>query len=206
MAVVTHLYDSQTDARQALDQLIAAGIPEADVSIVANNADNSYRPNTDGKIDRDRDGTDDRAEGATTGGTLGATLGGTAGLLAGLGILAIPGIGPVVAAGWLASTALGMAAGATAGSLLGALTQSGVAEEDAHVYAEGVRRGGTLLTVRVSDSDRTRVESLLGSSSVDVQNRADAYRATGWNRFDEQSPNLTPEEIRRERERYRSNL
>ena len=76
-------------------------------------------------------------------------MGGTAGLPAGLGLLAIPGLGPVVAAGWLAATAVGAAAGAATGGIVGALTEAGVSEEEAHSYAEGVRRGGTLVSARV---------------------------------------------------------
>jgi hypothetical protein len=36
-----------------------------------------------------------------------------------------------------------------------------VDEADAHVYAESVRRGGSLVTVRVDDSRRTEVERVL---------------------------------------------
>ena len=86
---------------------------------------------------------------------IGAAVGGIGGLLAGLGLIAIPGIGPVVAAGWLAATAAGAAGGAlvgaAAGGLVGALTQAGVPENDAHVYAEGIRRGGTLVTAKVDE-------------------------------------------------------
>ena len=78
-------------------------------------------------------------------------------MLAGLGLLAIPGLGPVVAAGWLASTALGAAVGGAAGGLIGALTAAGVSKEDADIYAEGIRRGGTLVTARVPDAERRKV-------------------------------------------------
>ena len=76
-----------------------------------------------------------------------------------MGTAAVGAAGPVVAAGWLASTAAVAAAGGVAGGILGALTEAGLSEEDAHVYAEGVRRGGTLLTVRVSEVDRARIEA-----------------------------------------------
>ena len=46
---------------------------------------------------------------------------------------------------------------AVAGGILGALTEAGVSEEDAQVYAEGVRRGGTLLTVRVPEADKAGI-------------------------------------------------
>ncbi len=58
-------------------------------------------------------------------------------------MLAIPGLGPVVAAGWLASTAVGAAVGGATGGLLGALKEAGHSDEEANVYAEGVRRGVT---------------------------------------------------------------
>ena len=203
METITRLYDQYSDAERAVHALKAAGIPEADISIVANNADNRYGTAT---VDRDGDGADDRSEGASTGAGIGATLGGAAGLLAGLGIMAIPGVGPVVAAGWLASTALGAVVGGATGGIVGALTQAGVSEEDAHVYAEGVRRGGTLLTVRVADGRGPEVESLLAGNAVDMSHRATAYRETGWQRFDADAPTMTPDEIRRERERYRSTM
>jgi hypothetical protein len=134
---ISRLYDTYAEAEAAVRRLETAGVPHANISILANNSDSWF--NTDKKVDRDRDGVDDRAEGAGKGAGIGAGVGGTAGLLAGLGLLAIPGLGPVVAAGWLAATAVGAAAGAATGGIVGALTQAGVSEEDAHSYAEGVR-------------------------------------------------------------------
>jgi|SRR5690348_5500499 hypothetical protein len=197
---VTRLYDDYADAERTVRRLEDASVPHSDISIVANNSEDWYEPG--GKVDRDRDGVDDRAEGAGAGAGIGAGLGGAAGLLAGLGLLAIPGLGPVVAAGWLASTAAGAAAGATTGGIIGALTQSGVSKDEASRYAEGVRRGGTLVSVRASEQDRARIERLLNESSVDIQNRSAAWQSTGWTEFDAASPPLAPDDIRRERELY----
>lgn len=211
MAVISRLFDNYSDAAGAVSELERAGVPADDISIVANNSEGWYRndgttanPGRDrGRIvDRDRDGVDDRAEGAGAGAGIGATIGGVAGLLAGLGLLAIPGLGPVVAAGWLASTAALAAAGGAAGGIIGALTQSGVSEDEAHVYAEGVRRGGTLLTARIPDAERTQVEALLDRSAVDIRQRAAFYQQSGWSRFDPKAPAYTADEIRRERELY----
>ena len=152
---ISRLYDNHNDAQRAVRRLESAGVPHSDISMVANNSDSWF--NTD-KVDRDRDGVDDRAEGAGKGAGIGAGVGGTAGLLAGLGLLAIPGLGPVVAAGWLAATAVGAAAGAATGGIVGALTEAGVSAEDAHSYAEGVRRGGTLVSARVADAERSRLD------------------------------------------------
>ena len=121
-----------------------------DISIIASNADNWY--NKDGKDtfpDRDLDGKDDRAEAAGTGAAIGAAAGGAAGLLTGLGLMAIPGVGPVVAAGWLVATLAGAAAGGVTGGAVGALTEAGISKDEADVYAEGLRRGGAVVSARL---------------------------------------------------------
>jgi hypothetical protein len=199
---ISRLYDNYSDAQAAVARLEAAGVPHSDISIVSNNSDNWYNGGGTAKVDRDRDGTDDRAEGAGTGAGIGAGLGGTAGLLAGLGLLAIPGLGPVVAAGWLAATAAGAAAGAATGGIVGALTQAGFTDDDAHSYAEGIRRGGTLVTARVADGDRSRLEASLSQSAINLTARRSAWQKAGWKSFDPASKPLTADEIRRERALY----
>jgi len=197
---ISRLYDNYSDAQQAVRALEGAGLPHSEISIVANNSDSWF--STDKKVDRDRDGVDDRAEGAGTGAGIGAGIGGTAGLLAGLGLLAIPGLGPVVAAGWLAATAVGAAAGAATGGIVGALTQAGVSEDEAPLYAEGIRRGGTLVTARVPDGERARYEGLLNRSAVNLTDRRAAWQKSGWRTFDPASKPYGADEVRRERELY----
>ncbi|MCG5477823.1 general stress protein [Sinorhizobium alkalisoli] len=198
MRTVTGLFDDFDDARAAVADLETAGISSDDISIVASNTGDRY--STD---------SSDAAEGAGAGAGLGAVGGGVVGLLTGLGVMAIPGLGPVVAAGWLASTAVGAAAGAmaggAAGGLIGALTDSGVEEEEAHVYAEGVRRGGALVTARVDDSLVPRAEEILKQRNrVDLGARRSIYAQEGWTRFNENADPYTLDQIQRERERYRS--
>ncbi|MBV9786077.1 MAG: hypothetical protein JO264_19925 [Acidisphaera sp.] len=185
----TRLYDSHDDAVQVVNDLEAAGIPASDISLVASNRDNRY-PGTD--VDSTPGGT-----GAGAGATVGTVLGGGAGLLAGIGSLAIPGVGPIVAAGWLIATitgaGVGAAVGGAAGGLIGGLTSAGVSEDEAHVYAEGVRRGGSLITVRADDPQAARVESILGQRSyVDTAARRQEYEEGGWSRFDETAEPYAP--------------
>jgi hypothetical protein len=205
---ISRLYDDYTAASQAVRDLEAAGLRAEDISIVASNSDNWYRGERSGRrmdrVDRDNDGTDDRVEGAEAGAGIGAVAAGTAGLLAGLGIIAIPGIGPVVAAGWLAATAAGVVAGGAVGGIIGALTQAGVGKEEAHVYAEGVRRGGTLVSARVPDGERTRYEAILDRSAVNIAERGEAYRKEGWTGFDPNAVPYSADRARRERETYGS--
>ena len=197
---ISRLFDTYSDAQRAVSDLEAAGVPHSDISIIANNSDNWY--STDKKVDRDRDGVDDRAEGAGAGAGIGAGVGGAAGLLAGLGLLAIPGLGPVVAAGWLAATAVGAAAGAASGGIIGALTEAGVSKDDSDAYAEGVRRGGTLVSARVADSDRGRLDAILNRSAVNLQNRRAAWQKAGWNSYDPAAEPYTADQVRKERSLY----
>jgi len=195
---ISRLYDTYASAQQAVRDLESAGVPHSEISIVANNSDDWYG----GKKDHDGDGVDDRAEAAGTGAGVGAGLGGAAGLLAGLGLLAIPGLGPVVAAGWLAATAVGAAAGALTGGLVGALTEAGVSEEDAPLYAEGVRRGGTLVSAKVPEADRIRLDAILNQSSVNLRDRSAAWQKSGWTGYDPASKPYDAQQVRKERELY----
>ena len=196
MKTVTGLFDDYSDASAAVSALEARGVPSSDISIVSNNADDRHDKETNA------------AEGAGTGAGIGAAVGGVGGLLTGLGIMAIPGVGPVVAAGWLAATAAGAVAGAVAGGaaggLIGALTESGVSEDDAHVYAEGVRRGGTLVTAKVDESFQAEAEAILRKSNwVDPDQRRSVYAEEGWTRFDDTLDPYGPAEVEQERLRYR---
>ena len=177
---VSRLFDTYDHASEAVAQLEAAGIAHGDISLVASNADERHGPVTTE--------TTGAAPGAGTGATVGTVLGGGAGLLAGLGMLAIPGVGPVVAAGWLIATVTGAGAGALGGGLLGSLVGAGVEETDAHVYAEGVRLGGTLVTVRAADGQASTVQEILDANAVKTTERDALYRSEGWSRFDEAAP------------------
>lgn len=201
---ISRLYNNYDDARAAIRNLEAAGVRSNDISVVASNADNWYSHDRKASTypDRDLDGRDDRAEAAGAGAGVGATVGGVAGLLAGLGMMAIPGIGPVVAAGWLVSTFAGAAAGGLTGGVVGALTQAGVNKEDADTYAEGLRRGGAVVSARVPDADAVRLQGVMDRSAVNVSERSAAYRQAGWKSFDPKSPPYTADQIRKERELY----
>jgi hypothetical protein len=204
---ITRLFDTHTQALAAITDLEAAGIDHDRISLVANNGDNWHRghEHKEGHLGHDNDAAEGAGKGAATGGL----IGGAGGLLAGLGMLAIPGLGPVVAAGWLVSTAVGALAGAAVGGatggLLGALKDAGHTDDEAQVYAEGVRRGGTLVSVKAEDSDTAEVERILnGQAGVEAALRGSAYREEGWTGFDPAAPTLSADEIDRERRRYTS--
>ncbi len=214
---ITRLFDTHHQALDAVEDLERAGVDRDRISLVSNNADNWHAGDwrsgrglgADGPLgDANHDGDNDVADGAGKGATTGGLIGGGAGLLAGLGMLAIPGLGPVVAAGWLASTAVGAlvgaAAGGATGGLLGALKEAGHSDEEANVYSEGVRRGGTLVSVKVDDDRASEVEQVLnGRRGVDAVTRGAAYRQAGWSQFDQNAEPYSADQIERERALYR---
>lgn len=199
---ITRLFDDYADATAALADLERLGVPHDSISIVANNADGAHGDARSTLGDVNDHG--DVSRGVSTG----AALGGVGGLLAGLGLLAIPGLGPIVAAGWLASTAvgagIGAAGGAATGTIVGALKEAGHSDDEANVYSEGVRRGGTLLSARVDDALVADAEAVLDRNrSVDATTRGAAYRQDGWSRFDDAAPAFTQDEVAAERVRHR---
>ena len=176
---LTALFDRYDDAVEAVRRLEQAGVPHADIGLVSNDAAHSQYY---GAIPGDADPMPDApVSGTGAGASLGTLVGGGAGLLAGLGLLAIPGLGPVVAAGWLAATLVGAGVGAAAGGLVGSLTDIGVPEAEAHAYAEGVDRGGTLLTVRAEPDTAARIGAILDhDAAVDLTERSGTWRDQGW--------------------------
>ena len=195
MKTVSRVYDTYSQARNAVTAVEAAGVPTSEVSLVAN------------KYVSEKYADVDEVSAPATGAGIGGVVGGGAGLLAGLGLLAIPGLGPVVAAGWLAATAVGAAAGAATGGLVGALVGAGVSHSEAEVYSESVRRGGTLVSVRVPDENASRIQAVLDRfKPIDATLRGAEYRKEGWKTFDPKAPPYRPSETEIERMRREDEL
>jgi len=200
---ISRLFDSYSEATGAVHALEGANIPHDDISVIANNADGTHAGHANDGVET-RDGVNDHGD-VTRGTSTGAVLGGAGGLLAGLGLLAIPGLGPIVAAGWLAATAagagIGAIGGAATGGIVGALKNAGHSDEDAHVFAEGVRRGGTLVSVRAPEERRSEIEAIFdGHGPVDAASRRQAYREAGWTKFEADAPAYDAAQVERERQ------
>src|SRR5258708_38716269 len=99
---IVALYDDLTMAQHVLNDLVRAGIPRENISLVANDAAGEYRQII---------GTSEHVS-PGEGAAAGATFGALTGLVVALGALVIPGIGPVIAAGPLG---VGLTGGGTGG-------------------------------------------------------------------------------------------
>jgi hypothetical protein len=83
-------------------------------------------------------------------------------------------------------------AGGVTGGLLGALIGLGIPEDEAEYYAEGVRRGGVLLTVQADDFNADQVMNILNNHDpVDIRERASQWREQGWTGYSSESGDVT---------------
>lgn len=191
-------FDGIRDASIAARALRAAGFLANDVNFIANNAQGL-------PAGEPKPVEDDAVTGAATGVLAGGALGGAAGLAASLLGLAIPGVGPILAAGPIAAALAGAGAGAVAGGLIGALVDLGVDETQAEFYAEAVRRGAALVTVRADESRVDEAERILREhGAFDIEDRAVRWHSEGWIGYNPGAEPFSFEEIERDRTRYQA--
>jgi hypothetical protein len=69
--------------------------------------------------------------------------------------------------------------------------------------ALNLRRGGSLVTAKVADGDKARLEAVLDTSSVNLRDRSAAWQKNGWTGYDPASQPYDAEEVRKERTLYR---
>jgi hypothetical protein len=170
---VVGLMDNIDDARSAVRELVQSGIDGSDIGFMANQK--HALPST-------AELNESEGSQAASGAVAGAALGGMAGFALALAPVAIPGLGAILAAGPLAAALAGAGVGALTGGLMGSLTRLGVPEQQAHYYAEAVRRGGILVSV-AADSE-AQVEKahtiLMRHGAVDIEERAAQWKKQGW--------------------------
>ena len=154
------IYPNRAAAELAVDQLVAAGFSQSDVSVLM--SDNQ------GSKDFAAEKNTKAPEGTAAGVGIGGTVGGTLGLLAGIGALAIPGVGPLIAAGPIMGALAGLGVGGAVGGMVGALVGLGIPEYEAKRYEGRVKDGGILLSVHCDSSEEvSRAKEILKSTGAD---------------------------------------
>lgn len=196
------LYDDFADAVHAVRALEEAGFQHEDVSLIANNAEHRWGDAETARRAAVQGPGVEASRSAATGAAVGAVAGGGGALLASLGLLTIPGIGPVLAAGPIVALIAGAGVGAAAGGLVGGLVGFGVPGEEAHAFAEAVRRGGALVTARVPGEQAGRASDILEQHHpADIGERAADWRQSGWRSFEKEAEPWTVRSIEDERSR-----
>jgi hypothetical protein len=162
------IYQNAKQADRTVDDLLAAGFSNDDISVLL--------PDNEGTKDFAHDKSTKAPEGTAAGVTTGGIIGGTLGLLAGIGVLAIPGVGPFIAAGPIMSALAGLGAGGAVGGLIGALVGMGIPEYEAKRYEGHIKAGGILLSVHCDTSEQiTRAKDLLKHTGAqDISSSSEA--------------------------------
>lgn len=141
--VLTGMFNDRTSTEKAYNSALSRGYSKDEVNLMM--------------ADTTRDswfaGDDDSAlgskalEGAGTGSAIGGTLGAIIGGIAAIGTsVLLPGVGLIIA-GPLAAALAGAGAGGLTGGLVGALIGSGIPEDRAKLYEEGVKNGGAVVGI-----------------------------------------------------------
>ncbi|MDQ4122022.1 MAG: hypothetical protein M3209_11325 [Acidobacteriota bacterium] len=143
--MVTGLFRDRESAERAYNSLESRGYSNNDVNLLMSEdtRNNWFANNSDAPT-----GLGDKAlEGAGAGSAIGGTIGAVLAAIAAIGTsVVIPGLGLVVA-GPIAAALAGAGAGGLTGGLIGALVGSGIPEDRAKEYEEGIRGGGMMMGV-----------------------------------------------------------
>lgn len=86
------------------------------------------------------------------------------------------------------------------------LSDFGLADSERDYFAETVRRGGTMVTVRTMDgTDQDNIANILAShGAVDIDRRGEYYKSSGFKGFDVNSKPYSQDEVIAERERFQA--
>jgi len=197
---VVGLFDDFSHAQMVVNELETAGFRREEISMVTNQHGVSHGTSSQSAGQDQGHGV---IGGALGGAAKGGVIGGLTGLAASLVMLAIPGVGPALAVGPLAATLSGAGLGAAGGGVIGALTGLGIPHSDAGHYAEGIRRGSTLVSVNTDDQRADEAMAIFNRHNpVDIDERSSHYKSTGYTGYNENAPHYTPEQITAERNTY----
>jgi len=147
--MLTGMFRDRESAEKAYNSALSRGYTKDDVNVMM-----SDQTRDSWFADGDDSGLGSKAmEGAGTGSAIGGTLGAIIAGIAAIGTsVLIPGLGLVVA-GPLAAALAGAGAGGLTGGLVGALIGSGIPEDRAVQYEDGIKNGGLVMGLNPRNDD-----------------------------------------------------
>lgn len=154
--MLTGMFRDRESAERAYNTAIERGYTKDDVNVMM-----SDQTRDSWFSDADDTALGSKAlEGAGAGSAIGGTLGAIIGGIAAIGTsVLLPGLGLVVA-GPLAAALAGAGAGGLTGGLVGALIGSGIPEDRAVEYEEGIKNGGMVMGINPrNDEDAAYFEN-----------------------------------------------
>lgn len=147
---VSGIFKDRESAERAYTSVTNRGYMNDDVNLLmSDDTRNSYFGDGTGDSELGSKALEGAGTGSAIGGTLGAIIGGIAAI--GTSVL-LPGVGLIVA-GPLAAALAGAGAGGLTGGLIGALIGSGIPEEHAALYEDGIKNGGVYMGVNARNDE-----------------------------------------------------
>ncbi len=149
--MLTGMFRDRESAEKAYNSALSRGYTKDDMNVMMSD---QTRDSWFSDSDTDDTGLGSKAmEGAGTGSAIGGTLGAIIAGIAAIGTsVLIPGLGLVVA-GPIAAALAGAGAGGLTGGLVGALIGSGIPEDRAVQYEEGIKNGGLVMGLNPRNDD-----------------------------------------------------
>jgi hypothetical protein len=182
---VIALFDTFDSAQAAVLDAVAAGAARDRIGMLANRSEGNQPGllSNPAYAREQLEADSDTQSMIVTGAEVGIGLGCILGFLA--SSVAVPGIGLLLAGGTLISVAGGAAVFGCIGAAIGKMADHSVSDRDAKLYEEGLKRGGTLVTVQVDARESGRMEAIFKRhGAVDIEDRAPDWMAAGWVTFD----------------------
>ncbi|QJW90160.1 hypothetical protein HNV11_12625 [Spirosoma taeanense] len=154
--MVTTMYNDRDSAEQGYSTLRERGYSDSDINLLMSDETRDKHFVQRHDDDTDTDLGNKAMEKAGVGSAIGGTIGAVAAAIAAIGTnLILPGLGLVVA-GPLAAGLAGAGAGGLTGGLIGALVGSGIPDDRAKEYEEGIKQGGIVMGVSPRDEEDAR--------------------------------------------------
>jgi hypothetical protein len=164
-STTTGMFRDRSSAEKAYQSLHERGYSKDDVNLLMSD---DTRKTHFGDDSAHTELGDKAMEGAGVGSAIGGTAGAIIGAIAAIGTsVALPGLGLIIA-GPLAAALAGAGAGGLTGGLVGALVGSGIPEEHAAEYEEGIKNGGIVMGVKPRNAeDAEYFENQFRSNNAD---------------------------------------
>jgi uncharacterized protein YjbJ (UPF0337 family) len=154
--MLTGLFNDRDSTDRAYQSARNRGYTDDDINLMMTDQTRDTWFSDDDDTELGNKALEGAGAGSAIGGTLGAIIGGIAAI--GTNVL-IPGLGLVVW-GPIAAALTGAGAGGLTGGLLGALIGSGIPEDRAKLYDEGIRNGGAVVGINPrNDEDAAYFEN-----------------------------------------------
>lgn len=156
--MLTGLFNDRESTDKAYTSLKNRGYSDEDINLMMSDKtrDTWFADNDEKDTELGSKALEGAGAGSAIGGTIGAIIGGIAAI--GTSVV-LPGLGLVVA-GPIVAALTGAGAGGLTGGLVGALIGSGIPEDRAVVYEEGIKNGGAVVGVNPrNDEDAAHFEN-----------------------------------------------